>query len=470
MKAMRTTRSDATSIESRAWTSVRLLSFALPPSLLILLVFIGCEQRGALARATDGGADPAIAVASADVDTANWPLPPSKEPEVRVRFSVRAAGVEPFHLGVAGQPLLLLDGAVGRPWLLDGPLDVAVAGSGWAVLDGAGRRIAIEHLGPLSIRTLGGRSPRIEFEDGQLPGSIELIPRSTDPIQIDLVTRIQIEAYLPGVLEGELFGSWSLPTFQAQAIAARSYAVAEAAFWGPRRHFDLVAGPASQAWTGLEASPRALEAVESTRGMVLLHSGRVIPAYYSSCCGGRSASAHQSISDRSSHKIQPLQARVGDHGTCCEEASVRDWTLSFELGAVSNACARWGRTHGEKALSELGRLRSVDLVDSNPAGRPLRFKLVDRAGRSAVIKANDMRRLLGTVERADGGAPAQVRSDDLRLRVRDGRLHVTGSGYGHGVGLCQYGTQAMAAEGADWAAILARYYPGAEPTQVWSRN
>jgi stage II sporulation protein D len=71
------------------------------------------------------------------------------------------------------------------------------------------------------------------------------------------------------------------------------------------------------------------------------------------------------------------------------------------------------------------------------------------------------------VPRSNGSPASLLKSSDIRARVNGRTLRVTGSGYGHGVGLCQYGAQAMASEGADWKAILARYYPGAIPTVAW---
>jgi stage II sporulation protein D len=433
--------------------------------LVLILSLTGCGQRGVLPDQTQPPGTDVPRVDSEDI--ANWPEPPSDEPEVRIRFAVRSHDAEaPFKLGVVGQRLLLLDGANRRPYLLDAPVLVVGKGTGWSVQDASDGMIELPHLGPLSIRTLGGRR-EISFEGKQLPGALELIPQPKDPSKVDLVTRVGMERYLPGVLQGELFGSWPLATFQAQAVAARSYAVAEAAFWGPRRHYDLVAGPASQAWSGLETSDRARAAVESTQGIVLLFDGRVIPAYYSSSCGGRSASAHEAISDRPAHRIPPLQARTADAGPCCEKASVRTWTLAFDLDAVAVQTTTWGKERGDASLEGLGRLRSITLIDSNAVGRPLLFELTGARGGRAQVSADTLRRILGRVPQADGTSPAQVRSNDLQPSIRGRRLLVSGSGYGHGVGLCQYGARTMADDGSGWQAILQRYYPGAKPTKAW---
>lgn len=430
-----------------------------------LLLQLGCD-RGVL---SDRRQPPELdRSTSLDAVATNWPRPPHEEPSVRIR--VRSIPLAEAHcvLGSNEQRLLLLDGAKRRPYLLDAPLVIKAAAPGWSIQDSSGDLIQLDQWAPLSIRTLQGAPATIEWDQVRLPGSLELVPRPTrDPQTVDLVARVGIERYLPGVLDGELYGSWPLACFQAQAVAARSYAVAEASFWGPRRHYDMVAGPASQAWSGLGNSERAREAVESTNGVVLLYEDRVVPAFYSACCGGRSASAYQAITDRASHRIAPLAAREDDEYGCCEEASVREWAVAFDLVELAPKLRAWGKAHDEPGLASLGILQSCRIVESNPAGRSLQFELVDIKGHRVRIDADSLRSVLGKVPRSADGRTGRLRSSSLRTVVRGGRLEVTGWGYGHGVGLCQYGAKGMADTGADWERILQRYYPGARPTRAW---
>ena len=433
-----------------------------------------CSCSCALALSGCGNATPdrptapiSASISEPAVQPGNRPLAPRIEPAVRVRVLAMDAAKGPWQFGEDGQKLLLLDELTRKPSLLDAPIKIGMTAGAWSIQDDADRMLNYPGGGVLSLRTLGGASDAIEFQDRQLNGKLELVPRSSAPGQIDLVTRIPIEQYLPGVLQGELYGHWKPSTFAAQAVAARSYAVAEAAFWRPRRHFDLVAGPASQAWTGMKASDRAVEAVEATRGVVLLFDDRVVPAYYSASCGGRSASAKQAISPQEGHLIKPLEARVNDTVTCCESAPVRSWSLSFNLDLLTPKLRAYGRKLEDDRLSSITRLKSVTLVEANPAGRALRFELLDHEGQRARIDAEPFRRLLGTLPRVDGSPPRALKSADIRTRISGRKLVVTGAGYGHGVGLCQYGAEAMANEGADWKAILARYYPGARPTVAW---
>jgi len=399
-------------------------------------------------------------------DLSNRPLPPTVEPVVRVRAgSYESDLIEDrgFLLGESGERLLVFDRVLRRPRILDAPVRVDRTRDAWSIR-GAGAEVAVPGEGPLSIRLLGESPSGLSIDDVRLPGVIDLIP-TTDGV--DLVARLPMETYLSGVVEGELFQGWPRATYQAQAVAARSYAVAESAFWGDRRHYDVVAGPASQAWIGLETSDRAREAVESTRGVVLLFKDRIVPAYYSSCCGGRSAAASDAISDRRSHRIRPLDARADDSTVCCEDAVVRDWTATFSRDQLASALRALGRKRSVENLERFRSLRSITLTGTNDAGRALRFRLEDDTGRIVRLDARSLRGVLNALPRSDGSDRRPLRSDDFEVQLRGNEVRLKGRGYGHGVGLCQYGARAMAEEGADWEEIISRYYPGAVTRSAW---
>jgi stage II sporulation protein D len=403
----------------------------------------------------------------------NRPLPPRREPDVRVKIASLDPLPSTCTVGSSGQRLLLLGGEPRRPFLLDGPVVLDANASGWMIRDESGRSLSMAPLCSISIRTLAGSPSTIAHGEMVLPGAIDLHLRSGNPTtRIDLVARMPIERYLPGVLDGELFSMWPLASFQAQAVAARSYAVAESGFWEDRRTYDVVAGPSSQAWSGLDNSERAMEAVSSTRGVLLVHEGHVIPAYYSSMCGGQSASAVDSISNRAGHRITPLQARSGDRAPCCEEAPLRTWTAEFDLGTLRNGLRAWGKAHEErgKGLETFGRLRSVSVLERNATRRPLSYELVDRAGKRIQLDAHTFRRALGTVPRSGGDEATSLYSEAFECSVRGNKLILRGRGFGHGVGLCQYGAKQMGGSGATWQAILQRYYPESDLTQAWTSH
>ena len=442
--------------------------------LMVLSVWLipSCGSESAPLEPEGAVSEPST-VASSSEAMANRPLPPESEPAVRIRVQSLKVPFAPLQLGSASQRLLVVDGLELRPRILQGPILCSLdPKAGWLLEDGTGRLVETPEPCLISLRTLAGEVPRIHFEDLICSGVLQLIPIerpavSEDPPdstileRVDLVARIPIESYLPGVLDGELYGHWPQATFRAQAVAARSYAVAESAYWGDRRHYDLVAGPASQAWTGMEASSAALEAVESTRGMLLVHEGRVVPAYYSSCCGGLPASAIEGISNRSSHEIAPLQARSSPV-SCCAEAPVHSWEVRFPLSRVRAILAPL------LASSGLGPVATVAVSKRTDLGRPLEFEVGDEAGRTHQFSARFFRTLLGRVIATGAQAPASLKSEALEPEVQGDELVVQGRGFGHGVGLCQFGAFERGRAGDPWEQITLRYYPRAELVRGWN--
>ena len=345
---------------------------------------------------------------------------------------------------------------------------VAATSGGW-LLETNGRlrqgRERIETATPLAIAPIGDRG--IEF-DGELVRGIFHLTRRTDldPGECDVVTHLPMEDYLPGVLEHELYTSWPTATFQAQAIAARSFACCERNFWLGRRHFDVVAGQASQAWSGGRASSRAARAVASTAGRVLIWDGRVVPAYYSASCGGLPASAPDAIGRNPVNRISPLVVdpfHKRERG-CCETSPHANWTVQVDSRQLLAALRAIGRDGGPKSLRNLDRVRGIEVVERNPVGRPTSYRI--RSVQDVQVGAETLKSALNSVRSSSRGEE-RLKSSCIEFVSTARGFQAEGRGFGHGVGLCQYGARTMGDSGATYAEILARYYPNCELSQAW---
>ena len=410
-----------------------------------------------------------------DGDFENRPVPPVSEPQIRIRL--RSEELESsVTFGETGQQLLCFHEADSRIYLRPAPLEITHVNDGWRLVDGEMKISQLLGSGILSIRTLVGSQSSILFKQRLLPGFVDLVPLassgdSTMPGRLDVIVHVSLESYLPGVLDVELYGHWPLETFQAQAIAARSYALAESAFWARRRHFDLIAGPESQGWSGDGGSDKARKAVEKTAGMVLVHEGRVIPAYYSAACGGVPASADDAISSRESHRINPLVPMVSRPSGCCEASSVREWQAEFKRDDLDRALRTWHTDNNTDAGSRSnlrGSFDAMNVLERSPTGRPLVYGLVTSRGGSLRIGSESFRRLLSKLPRIEKGSPSPLRSSVFDGEFRGSRFLIKGLGWGHGCGLCQYGANAMGKDGATCRTILERYYPGSEIQAAWT--
>lgn len=274
---------------------------------------------------------------------------------------------------------------------------------------------------------------------GDVRGRVVLRPSGGG---IDVVNEIGLEDYVRGI--SEVPSSWPPAALQAQAIAARTYALwrlASGRAADPDATSDICATESCQVFRGLAAeradtSGRWAAAVAATTGQVLLHRGAVIPAYYSSSNGGLSWS-----------RGVAYLPEVRDP----DDLAASPW-------------ARWQSVVGLRAISDLfpgdGELTSVRTTDvvilqrTRPDGT-LRDELVSRY---------TFRQRLNSTLPAPPGVPVPVPSVRFSATTRDGNAVLDGAGYGHLTGMSQYGALGKARRGLSAADIVASYYGGLRPT------
>lgn len=394
------------------------------------------------------------------------PLPPREEPRIRVRVARRTD--ESVEIGATGQRLwMTVPDSKAKGRLLTGPVRCRPVADGWSIRSNRnGRTLAftVPKSDRIRIVARDPADPRVAYRSIGLPGLVTLVagPEGT----IDVICHLDMETYLPGVLAGELYQSWLPATHEAVAIAARSFAVCERHYWLGRRDFDVVAGERSQMWIGSTSSKRPMDAVARTRGRLLVFEGSVVPGYYSAACGGRPARAVDGISPNPVNSIRPLEGdaeRVERCG-CRTFGSHGSWNVTLDGSAVRDAVRTWGRRRGMGAISGIGWPFDLSVVERLDSGRPVRFALRPGPRSTPVmLTSSELQRILNST-----GAGRPVRSSDFEIERRGKAMMVRGAGFGHGVGLCQYGAEAMARAGNGPRDILARYYPGADVERVWS--
>jgi stage II sporulation protein D len=258
--------------------------------------------------------------------------------------------------------------------------------------------------------------------------------------KMQLVTTIDVDQYLQGVVPLESPPSWPAAALQAQAIVARTFALARRTL---SRAWDVRADESDQRWGGVEAEhPAATAAIQASRGKTVAFGGGPASVFYSACCGGHTADA------ASVWNGAPLPYLRGVADPYCAPAPEYRWSRTVPLDrAVAVLGARTG-----------GTLTGTALTDPDPTGRPRAVALLGTT--TATIPVADFRRALGT---------EVVRSLWLRAVRIDAaqaapQLVIEGSGRGHGVGLCQWGARFFAGAGASASDILAFYFPGTSVT------
>jgi stage II sporulation protein D len=299
--------------------------------------------------------------------------------------------------------------------------------------------------------SLGGR---------RYPRTLVIVP-AADGRHVDVVNHLPLEQYLPGVLDHELYGSWHEQTFRAQAIAARSYAIWERHL-KPQRHYDLEATTASQVYGGKVQNPKAIAAVKSTRGQVLVFEGRVLPAFYSSCVGTIGQDAAIAFPEVAPN-IAPL--RSGKRGPWDNQSPHYRWGAIYRSRVtLIRRLAAWGKANSHD-VAKLRNIVAIGVSHRNAAGRPARFRVTDGSGRTFALAAESFRFACNyqAAQLPRLNKKQQLKSSHVDVAIAGKQIAFTnGRGFGHGVGLSQWGAQALAARGYKASAILNFYYPGAQ--------
>ena len=281
--------------------------------------------------------------------------------------------------------------------------------------------------------------------------------------RVTVVNVVDLESYLRGVLPAEIGGGGSdrVEAIKAQAVAARSYTLAYLNRWRPRG-FDLLATVEDQVYTGIAGERRDTDlALRDTRGVIAMSGGRPIEAYYSSTCGGMAAAPEEvwARPSRSYLKVHQDAPHEGAKAFCSLSPQHR-WTEHWSAPALEKILKRsLPAVLGAKNPEEWGRLSDLKLVERSESQRAKELQVVFEKKRFS-IGGDQIRWIL---RRPEGGSLKSAWILKIHTSRRKGRLRavsIDGAGYGHGIGLCQFGAIGMALDGYDYRQIVEFYYHG----------
>lgn len=254
------------------------------------------------------------------------------------------------------------------------------------------------------------------------------------PVQ---VISVPLEDYVMGVLTSEMPVSWPLEALKAQAIAARSYAIYR--IQHPRhRHYDVEAGVADQAFRWADQYPeRTRQAVRATSGQILNWRGEAIPAFFHSCCGGQTEQASHVWTWAQEYSFYEVRS-----DPFCHQCPTESWEFAVDKEELS-----------QQLQSQAIASGTVDhVVPQNwSQGRRVKEVAVITDAETIALPSQDFRALLGY---------ENVKSTSFSLLESGKQVTFVGQGFGHGVGLCQWGAREMARQGKSYREILQFYYPG----------
>jgi stage II sporulation protein D len=279
------------------------------------------------------------------------------------------------------------------------------------------------------------RSDRpIRFNGREYPAPIDLA-RAGEGLAV--INEVPLEDYLVGVLRAEAGEKWPLEALRAQAVVARTYAAYHRVL-NATRLYHVVASTAHQQYAGRvpPASP-IWGAVRETAGQVLLWEGDVFPAFYHTESGGYTEDPRTVFAARNMPGLKPVRC---DFSTGSPHYY---WSLDVRLVDLAETLRRHD--------VGVGSVTAIEVTERTSSLRAAGITVHGTRG-SVRLRGNDFRRMLGY---------DTFKSTLFAVAVDAQYARFSGRGYGHGVGMCQWGAKGMAEQGHTAKQILEFYYPGA---------
>ena len=363
------------------------------------------------------------------------------------------------------QPLVLRAGS--QRWLLvsQQPVLLHLAGGSLVLERGAGveRLPAVTELwlepavlpAGASLDSQIGSKEGADFQLQQrgYRGRLQVLVGSS---ALQAVNHVPLEAYLPSVVASEMPASWPQAALRAQAVAARTYALRQRK---PAAAFDVSATVSSQVYKGVEAETASTrQAVASTRGQVLMFGPGLANTVFHSSAGGST----ENSGDLWSQQL-PYLVSVPDFD---QHSPVHAWEERLEPEQL------------QKAFGEIGGAQRIDVLATTGSGRVRQARVTGPAG-TLVLTGAQLRSRLGlksTMVLFEVLAPElaalpalpplaaepAISPDQGPVQLPPPSLLAIGRGFGHGVGMSQWGAHGLANRGQSYEQILHHYYRGTE--------
>ncbi len=316
------------------------------------------------------------------------------------------------------------------------------------VKDQTGRKIG--ELSPMAAISAQSRSGQITLERlqaGQITieptedgyvwigdrwyrGKVQLVNQGN---RLTAINHVDLEHYLYSVVGAEAVSSWPIEALKAQAVAARSYALYKRKT-KKNSLYDLDTTQSTQVYKGLDTEYLTThEAVNSTAGQIVTYNGNVILAAFHSSSGGHT----ENVEDIWTSPLPYLRGVIDyDH-----QSPVFEWNKTFSFNQIANL------------IGGVGKVKTMIPETTTPQGRVVTMKVIGDRGIQK-ISGKELRKIL------------DLRSTLFRITTQGSQVQVYGRGFGHGLGLSQWGAYYLAKQGINYHQILVHYYQNTTLSQL----
>lgn len=272
-----------------------------------------------------------------------------------------------------------------------------------------------------------------KINNRQYRGNFKIIKNK----QLMVVNILPLEEYVKGIAIREISHYWPIEAIKANVIVFRTFALYHMQLYKDK-DYDLKSDVYSQVYGGQAAERyRISDIVDQTRGNVLTYKDEILPSFFHSTCAGSTENAAEIWNIA----ISPLS---GVKCSYCRESIHANWETVLSEDEIVSKLRRKGY--------KLSYIRRIKVIERNESGRISNLEIVTNKEKIN-IKAEVFRSIMG---------PDVIKSANFKVINISPSFVFDGKGWGHGVGLCQWGSYYMAKEDFTYDQILEYYYPGSK--------
>ncbi|MBA2123909.1 hypothetical protein B9J78_03085 [bacterium Unc6] len=272
--------------------------------------------------------------------------------------------------------------------------------------------------------------------ENKIRGTLNIIRNKN--IKLTAINTLSLEDYIRSVVPSEIPKDWPAEAIKAQAIASRTFAMYKM-YVNRDKDFDVRSDIFSQVYKGKSVEYESTSvAIKETQGLVLVSESTIFPSFFHALCAGKTENVMQIWGKKF---IKTLE---GTECAFCRQAPRFFWEASFTPSQITSSL--------NKAGIRCSLINGIDISEHTPSGR-VKELILKSKGKEILVEATKFRIAVG---------PDVLRSTNFSVQKKDSRYIFKGQGWGHGVGLCQWGAYFMAKQGYNAKQILQFYYPSSQ--------
>lgn len=315
------------------------------------------------------------------------------------------------------------------------------------------RYVVFVIIGVILVLFLAGFLRPKQEQESELEKRFAEEPSITVEIAPGDKREMKLEHYIAGVVAGEMFPDWPLEAYKAQAIIARTYALYELTNGNTRpvSEGEISANfREAQQYEPDKITSTIERAVRETRGEVALYDDKFIKGFFHAASGGVTSTAEAAGLVPIGQEPPYIKTTRGMENDKYLPEDVISWSATFPLAEVQQSLSSLG--HQVKSITD------IQIAETISGNRAKTLKITHSGG-ALNVNAGDFRTALD---------PKRMKSTVFtKLDVSGGNLQVSGTGYGHGVGLSQWGAYSMAKDGKSAEDIVTHYFNDIDIEELW---